>query len=254
MPPVKPLLSALNMAFLSLSDPRLRGVVLKSVAGSAVLLAVLIGLSFTLIGTLKWATEGWMEWLEWLLDILLGLGTVLVGFLLFPPLVLAFSGFLQDEVAEAVEARHYPQLPKPRIRAWTEDVASSVKLALRALGWNLLCLPLFFIPVLGQGIWLLINGSLLGREYAEMVTVRRLPPAEAALMVRSYRGRLTLAGMILAGLSLVPFLNLLVPVLGMAFMTHVVYGLPDLRRLVDGFGSALPPGEGPPQLPESRIP
>lgn len=248
MPPVKPLLTALSRAFQSLRDPRLFVVVIKGVIGSIALLAVLVGVAWVLLGTMHWAVQGWAQWLEWLFDVLAGLGIAYIALLLFPPLVLAFSGFLQDDISAAVEARYYPQLPPPRQRGWTEDVGGSVKLALRALGWNILCLPLFFLPIIGQAIWLVINGSLLGREYAETIALRRLPPQEAALLVRSYRGRLTLAGMALAGLALVPFLNMLAPVLGTAFMTHVVYGLPGLARLVDGFPAQPMAPKAPPPL------
>ncbi len=53
-------------------------------------------------------------WLETAVDVLGGLATLVITWLLFPAVVSATVGFLLDRVADAVEERHYPQLPEVR--------------------------------------------------------------------------------------------------------------------------------------------
>jgi CysZ protein len=95
---------------------------------------------------------------------------------------------------------------------------------------NLVVLPVYivalFIPFLSLALFLVLNGYLLGREYFELVATRHMPPAEARLLRKRKGGQIYLAGMVIAGLFAVPFLNLLAPILGAAFMMHVYKALP----------------------------
>src|SRR3546814_18922147 len=78
----------------------------------------------------------------------------------------------------------------------------------------------------------LLNGYLLGREYFEMVAVRRLDLAGAKRLRRDFRGRVVLAGAVIAFLLTIPLVNLVTPMIATAFMLHVFEGLrrtPTLR-------------------------
>ena len=66
-----------------------------------------------------------------------------------------------------------------------------------------------------------VNGWLLGRELQDMVWLRhRSDKAEIAPMSAGQR---FLLGGTIAGIMLVPFANLLAPVLGAASATHMVH-------------------------------
>jgi hypothetical protein len=65
-----------------------------------------------------------------------------------------------------------------------------------------------------------VNGHLLGREYFEVVALRRLDPQAARQLRRDYAGRIWLAGTLIAVTFSIPLLNLAAPVLGTAFMLH----------------------------------
>lgn len=165
-----------------------------------------------------------------------GLGTLLsVGSLFFmlglsvflmAPVASAFTGLFLDDVADAVEARHYPHLPQaPRAGLWVTLTDSARYFAL-LVGLNLLGMILFAVSGgLGiVGIWA-INGFLLSREYFTMVALRRVSPATAAALRRAWRGRLWLAGLALAVPLTVPLVNLMVPVLGAAAFTHIFHAI-----------------------------
>lgn len=165
-----------------------------------------------------------------------GLGTLLsIGSLLFMlvlsvflmvPVASAFTGLFLDDVADAVEARHYPRLAQaPRAPLWVTLTDSARYFAL-LVGLNLLGMLVFALSGgLGiVGLWLL-NGFLLAREYFTMIALRRLSPADAHAMRRRHRIRLWAAGVLMAIPLSVPLLNLFVPVLGAATFTHLYHRL-----------------------------
>ena len=98
---------------------------------------------------------------------------------LMVPVASAFSGFFLDDVAEAVEARHYPQVtPPPRVPLLTALVDSVNFFGVIVLA-NALALVLYlfagpFIPLL---FWA-VNGYLLGREYFTLAAMRHISAVE----------------------------------------------------------------------------
>ncbi|MGZ8409550.1 MAG: EI24 domain-containing protein, partial [Hyphomicrobium sp.] len=66
-----------------------------------------------------------------------------------------------------------------------------------------------------------VNGYLLGREYFELVALRRADIAEVRALRDVYRGRLFVAGVVVAVLLTVPIVNLLAPIVGTAAMVHL---------------------------------
>ncbi|MFM7443674.1 MAG: EI24 domain-containing protein, partial [Tabrizicola sp.] len=92
---------------------------------------------------------------------------------------------------------------------------------------------LFLYPFVGPGIPLVfwaINGFLLGREYFSLVALRRLPPQEVKAMRRRNRWTLWAAGTLMAAPLSVPFVNLVIPVLGVATFTHLYHRLASAGR------------------------
>jgi CysZ protein len=154
-----------------------------------------------------------------------GLGAVVVATLLFPGFVAGLVGLFLDDVAEAVEARHYPHLPAPRDVPLLESIVASLRLMAFAVGLNIVLLPLylvlFFIPPLNLVVFYAVNGRLLGREYFEAVGLRRLTSDEARIFAQTHKRTLWLTGTFIALLLTVPLLNMLVPVIAAAAVVHV---------------------------------
>jgi uncharacterized protein involved in cysteine biosynthesis len=211
------MLTDLSRAFAQLSDPGTRRYVLWSVLGAlAVLVALIAGLQLAL----AFLAETGTPWLDWTIRALGGLGSVVGAWFLFPAVVSLILGFLLDGVVRAVEARHYPALPPARQQGFAESTGAALRLGALAVALNILVLPIYLVPGLNLAVWLLLNGHLLGREYAETVAAGRMSRAGAAELRRRHRLGVLASGVIVAGLLLVPFVNLVAPVVGIALMTH----------------------------------
>jgi uncharacterized protein involved in cysteine biosynthesis len=106
-------------------------------------------------------------------------------------------------------------------------VASALRLLLLAVVVNILLLPVYLVPGINLFVYYGLNGYLVGREYFELVALRRVDGAMAQVMWRRHRGRLILVGVIIVFLLSLPLINLVAPVIGAAFMLHV---FEELRR------------------------
>ena len=145
---------------------------------------------------------------------------LLSSFVMFPVAAL-FIGFFLDEIAGAVERRHYPHLPPARSIPISELLIDGLQFSVVFVIANILALIIYLLfPPLSPIVFWLVNGYLLGREYFSQVALRRLPEAEAKALRRNNRGRVWLAGFLMAVPLSIPILNLLVPILGVATITH----------------------------------
>jgi len=179
-----------------------------------------------------WAGEGfWVGVLEWLVDIAAVGAIAVASFFLFPAVMVSIMAMLLDDIAEAVERRYYPELPPARPQPLAEAILGNLIFVAITLILNLLVLPLYliliWIPPLNLLLFYLLNGYLLGREYFEMVAVRRLEPAATKRLRRDRRGRVILAGTVITFLLTIPLVNLITPIIATAFMLHI---FEDLRR------------------------
>lgn len=223
-----------------LTDPKMRRVLWLGVAGALAVFAALWALVWWLLANIDassiWGLSTIIEWMGSTFDWVAGfafVGTMLLAtFLLFPAVVTMVTGLFLDRVAEIVERRHYPELGKARDQPIPETLASTAKFAAILVLLNLLALPFYLLLLIVPGanlvLYYLLNGYLVGREFFELAAFRRMPAAEAHRLRRAYRGKVMLAGVIVAFLMTIPFVNLLAPVLGAAFMVHVTQDL--LRR------------------------
>ena len=117
-------------------------------------------------------------------------------------------------------------LADARAQTLGEGLLGAVNFFGIALGANFLALFLWpfagpLVPVL---FWSL-NGYLLGREYFTLVAQRRMDKAEARTLWRANRGRIWLAGTLMAAPLSIPILNLIIPVMGVATFAHLFQSL-----------------------------
>jgi len=155
--------------------------------------------------------------------------SVLAFWLLFRVVALAVLQLFADEVVAAVEARHYPALatraqPLPLHR----EIAVALRGLTRAVGYNLLALPLaavlVFTAVGPALVFLGVNAVLLGRELTDMAWLRHCQGEERANPAP--KGERILLGALVAAMMAVPLVNLVAPLVGAAAGTHLV-----LRRI-----------------------
>lgn len=160
-------------------------------------------------------------WLESIIDILGGLATAVLTWILFPATVSAVIGFFLDQVAECVEKRHYPNLPKAEGQPVSEAVISTAKFFGILIGLNILLLPFLFMGPVYPFVFYAVNGYLIGREYFEMVAVRRVSLADATSLRKRHQGSVIMMGVAIAFLLTIPLVNLLMPVVATAAMVHL---------------------------------
>ena len=225
--------AAIVKAFGQLGDRAVVRVGVKSVAVTlAVFAAASVGLWFGLDRLLRseWVAAALPADYAATATVLLWLVVSVTAFwLLFRIVALAVLQLFADEVVAAVEAKHYPELaeraqPLPLAR----EVAVATKGLMRALGYNLLALPvaavLVFTAIGPALVFLGVNAVLLGRELTDMAWLRHcegdtrgnpVPKAERILL-----------GAVVAGMMAVPVVNLVAPLVGAAAGTHLV-----LRRI-----------------------
>lgn len=226
------MIRALLLAFGQLSDPRSRRVVWIGILSAAAAYALLAG-------AVWWAlfhtplTD--YAWIDWVLDLLGGLVVLILAWLLFPATVGMVSSFFLDEVVERVEASHYPHVPRPGTTNLLQELWTALRFLVLVLAVNLVALPLYLAaPGLNLLVFYTVNGYLLGREYFEMVAIRRIGARQARLMRRAQPLRPFSAGVIIAFLSTIPLVNLLVPVVASAFMVHVFHSMKGPLRPAGG--------------------
>jgi uncharacterized protein involved in cysteine biosynthesis len=214
------MIAACLLALRQLGDPAFLGPLAKSFG--AALLAFL-----GLAAASAWAVAGVAGGSGWLASIAGALGGLLVLVLavwLFVPVMLALSGLFLDPVSAAVERRFYPQLPPPQGASLMAQARFNLVFALKTGVVTLAALPLLaFAPPFGAVALWLVSTVALGHGLFEGVAQRRLAVAEARAERRRRELPVLLVGGLLAAISLVPGLNLLVPVLGTAAMTHLLH-------------------------------
>jgi CysZ protein len=159
--------------------------------------------------------------LEGLVFFLAGAGVFIVLAYLLPAVSAIVAGYFLDDVAEVVERSDFPSDPPGRPLPLGLALFAGLRFAGLSLLVNLVALILFFVPVVNIGAFFFANAYLLGREYFELAAGRFHPMPEARHMRKANRGTVLLAGALLAALVLVPILNLLTPLFGVALMVHV---------------------------------
>ena len=226
---LQPLIRALSQ----LDDPVFLGVVARSV-GWAVLVFLLLG---ELLGwggheAVVEAIQAWgpdrpggepesLGWLGWLAG---PLGAALLAFLLFLPVACGIATLFVDRVADAVEHRWYPWMPPVAPAPLSVQIWDGAALGLKVLVLQVLVLLLsLLLPGIGLLLGWLIAAWAIGRGLFVAVAMRRMGRREARLLCRRKLAEVMAQGGWMTALGLVPLLNLLAPVLGMAALVHVLH-------------------------------
>ena len=221
-----------GLAVGQLSDAQFRRVFLIGIGLS---LALLIGATAGFSWFIEWVTpeEAWLPVLgevRWLNDLLSWGAAFLLAFLsifLMVPVASAITSMFLDDVADAVEGVHYPDLPPAHRTSFGDALRDTVNFLGVLIGANLLAIVLYllFAPAAIFIFWAL-NGFLLGHEYYTMAAIRRVGRKRAKALRRENFGIIWLAGILMAMPLSVPLLNLLIPILGAATFTHLFHLLP----------------------------
>ena len=177
-------------------------------------------------GGVRWFAAAYptlAEWAGWLAGFAGLVGAVVLGLLLFVPLATGVATMFVDSVAEAVERRHYPTMPPGVPASLTAQAWDGVALGLLVLGMQILALAVaLLLPGLGLIVGWAVAAWAIGRGLFMAVALRRADRAGALALYRRRRFAVLGLGALVAAAGLVPGLNLVAPVLGLAAMVHVL--------------------------------
>lgn len=148
-------------------------------------------------------------------------GWVLAWFL-FPLLYPVLMSFFDERVAETIEAQDYPGLPDATPPFWPTFWADA-RFALKAIGLNILCLPLYLIPLVNVLVYYGMNGYLLGSQFFRMAAGRRVGKVQCEQLLKQHRMTIILAGALISLCATIPILNLAAPMLGVATLLHLYH-------------------------------
>lgn len=220
-----------------LTDPRFRRVLWM---GLGLTVALLFGayaavLWLVSIFAPETVTLPWIGEVSWVNNLISGASVLLMMVLsvfLMVPVASAFTSMFLDDVAQAVEDEYYPALPVVEPLSWIDGLQDTLRFLGVIIVANLLALIVYafmamtvvLAPFTPLVFWAL-NGYLLGREYFQLVAMRRMDRPAAKALFRKNSSTIWLAGTLMAMPLSVPLVNLLVPIVGAATFTHLFHRL-----------------------------
>lgn len=154
--------------------------------------------------------------------------TLLAAWFLFPGVAIGVITGFTDRIARAVEQRHYPiAATEARPIGVARGAAMGLRSALRVLLFNILAIP-FYLLLLFTGIgpfvlFVIVNGLAFGRDLAEIAAARHGDRASRRAWLKSTRGEQGLIGTLVSVMFLLPFINLVAPVVGTAMAIHLFH-------------------------------
>lgn len=211
-----------------IGDAKFRGVLLRGIGLTVLLLVAVTAVVLWLLpNSVSLPFFGEIGWLTTALDSFAVVAMFILSVFLMVPVASLFISFFLDQIMDAVETRHYPNAGPVRRVPFMETLRDGLGFLGLMVVVNLLALVVYlFFPF---AFWA-VNGILLGREYFQMVAVRRLDRTAAQTLRKRNRGQIWLAGTLMAVPLTVPVLNLVVPILGAATFTHLFHRLEKKAR------------------------
>lgn len=225
------ILNAFFAALGQIGDPKFRAVLLRGVGLTIVLLIAACALAIWLINRLSGneISLPFIGAVPWLNDVLNYSGIFVVLILpvfLMVPVASAITSMFLEDVAQAVEDKHYPSLPAVPAIPFSESLRDGLSFMGVLIVANLLALILYaiFTPLAPFIFWGM-NGFLLGREYFTLAAMRRLGREGARKLRAKHATTIWMAGILMAIPLSVPLVNLVIPILGVATFTHIYHKL-----------------------------
>jgi CysZ protein len=210
-----------------MGDPRFRRVLLIGVGVTFALLAgITWGVQLVLPDTVSLPWFGEIGWLSSLLSGFILVSMIGMSMFLMVPVASLFTGLFLEQVADAVEAKHYPQLPPANKAVFSDVLIDSVKFFGLLIVVNMLAVVIYLLStIMAPIVFWMVNGILLGREYFQLVAMRRLGRKGANELRKKYRFTIWMTGFLMAVPLSLPLINLFIPVMGVAVFTHIFHNL-----------------------------
>ena len=217
------IIEVFSRAIQQLPDAKFRSVLIR---GLILTILLYVGLYFVVDYFIGQIENSWFDWLDSLLQAAGWVGFAIAAFVLFPALASFFMAFFLDDVAAAVEVKHYPTDPPGQGAPVATSLGISARFTAALIGLNILLLLVIWLPPLYFVLFYGVTGYLLSREYFELVGQRHMAPADIRKARKGAGGRLMLVGIVIAFLLTIPVVNFLAPLIATAAMVHVYKSMP----------------------------
>ena len=223
---------AIALALTDLGQGRILGIMLKAVAISMLVFVLLASaLIWLLTGTDPCDMGGLGSCRVGIAGGTIGAIalTLLAAWFLFPAVALIVIATFTDQIAAAVEQVHYPRAAQSAERIGVgRGMLLGLKSGGRLIAFNLVALPFYLLlMVTGVGpfiLFVIVNGIAFGRDVAEIAAARHGNRVSRRSWLKATRGQQHAIGILISALLLIPFVNLLAPVLGTAAGIHLFNG------------------------------
>ena len=180
------------------------------------------------VGSFTWLTAhlvdiqiGWLDSLvNWLAGGILGIA----GWFMLPAIIVLVAGMFQEKTIHRVELAYYPDEVRTREPRFWPDVKHDIRFTLRALLLNVLVLPLYLFGI-GFIVSVVLNSYLVGREFFESAAGYHIGKPEAKTVGQKNKAAVYGGGLVITLMTLVPVVNLFVPIFAIVWMVHVYHGL-----------------------------
>ncbi len=212
--------------FLSFKKANLFGLMfLCAVLAIAIVVGAVVGITWMTAHFVN-IERGWLDTLiNWIAGILTGVG----GWFMLPVLTVLIAGLFQEKVIQRVDSLFYPDAVLHENLNFWHELWHDIKFTAWALFLNLLVLP-FYLFGIGFLVSIVLNSYLLGQEFFEAAAGYHIGKENAKELSKQYRRVIYTGGFVITLMTLVPLLNLIVPVFAVVWMVHVYHNILPTRK------------------------
>ncbi len=205
----------------SFKRAKLIGILFLSLVWAIVIIIIASGVITFVSAHLIHVKIGWLDkLLNFIIGILAGVG----GWFMLPAIVPFIAGTFQEKVIAKIELIYYPNsIRKTEPKFWP-DFKHDVAFTIWALFLNILVLPLYFFGI-GFVVSIILNTYLLGREFFENAAGYHLGKPSAKDLLNKNKTSVYIGGLVLTILSIVPIVNLFVPIFAIVWMVHLYHNI-----------------------------
>lgn len=203
------------------SNRRLQGYIVLSVIITFCVTSAIVGAAIWWLNHTEFFERGWLESVA---DIVASFGAIIVGVIITPALMPLIASFFEDPILNALEKENQKEHPSDqtptRDGTFAGDIAEDIRFMFVVIILNVLCLPLYLIPGINLGVYYLLNGYLLGREFFTNVEAKYTSKKQARQIYKANKAKFFGNGIVLAFMATLPIINWFLPVFALTLMFH----------------------------------
>lgn len=215
----------LALTLRTILNPGFVWLLILSVSASAITI-------LSLFAGLTWAASHFVmienRWLSAIFSVSLGILTGIGGWFMLPSLIFVVSGLFQERVIRKVEGINYPRAGELRDEKFISSILHGLLFSIKAVFLNIMVIPLYFTG-LGFMVSLFLNSYLMGREFFDAVGMCHKDRGEIRELRKRNRGKVYKGGFFLTLMTLIPLVNLFVPIIAVVWMVHLYHSINEIQ-------------------------